>query len=202
MTQRRIVMFNQVSADGFFSAPDGGLDWVVSDPEIQARAVQGMPYTDTLLFGRRTYQQFASFWPLALKDLNANGPHGSNKRDPAFSAMANWLNDTKKLVFSKSLQEASWNNSELLNELEPKHIQALKKAPGKDLLLFGSATLVSQLSEHGLIDEYRFVVSPVLLGQGKTLLGEMAARVSLKLVEAKAFASGNVMLTYQRADAP
>ncbi len=201
MNQRRIVMFNQVSADGYFSDADGGLDWVVSDPEIHARAVEGMPHTDTILFGRRTYEQFAAFWPHALENLNVSGPHGSNKADPSFSAMAHWLNDTKKLVFSKSLEQASWNRTEVLAELDPKHVARLKQAPGKDLLIFGSGSIVSQLTEHGLIDEYRFVVCPVLLGEGNTLLGEMATRVSLKLSEATPFKSGNVMLTYRRADA-
>lgn len=199
MTQRRIVMFNQVSADGFFSDPDGGLDWVVSDPELHARAMESMPGTDTILFGRHTYEQFASFWPAALENLEASGPHGESKQAPAFGAMAHWLNDTKKLVFSKSLKKAGWNNSEILREIDPKRLTQLKQGPGRDLLIFGSGSLVSQLSEHGLIDEYRFVVCPLLLGQGVTLLGDLDKRVSLKLLEAKAFKTGNVMLTYQRA---
>jgi len=201
MTERRIVMFNQVSADGFFSDPQGGLDWVVSDPEIHAHAVDGMPQTDTILFGRKTYELFASFWPHALDDLDASGPHGSRKRDPAFSAMANWLNDTRKLVFSKSLKAASWHNSHV-SALDPQRISALKREPGQDLLLFGSGSIVSQLSQHGLIDEYRFVVCPLLLGKGKTLLGDLSVPVNLRLVGAKPFSSGNVMLTYRRADKP
>jgi dihydrofolate reductase len=200
MSLRRIVMFNQVSADGFFSDPEGGLDWVVSDPDIHARAVASMPDTDTILLGRKTYEQFASFWPNALKNLDATGPHGSNKRDPTFAAMAHWLNDTKKLVFSRSLQRATWNNSEISSKIDIKRLTKLKQQPGKDMLIFGSGSLVSALSEHGLIDEYRFVICPVLLGQGQPLLGEMPERVSLRLVEAKPFPSGNVMLTYQRAD--
>jgi dihydrofolate reductase len=199
MSGRRIVMFNQVSADGFFSDLDGGLDWVVSDPEIQARAVDGMPQTDTILFGRHTYEQFASFWPHALEDLGAGGPHGTNKRDPAFAAMARWLNETNKLVFSTSLTRADWHNTQILPELNPKGIAQLKQKPGKNLLIFGSGSVVSQLSQHGLIDEYRFVVCPLLLGEGRTLLGDLPERVSLELVEAKPFRSGNVMLTYQRA---
>lgn len=203
MTQRRIVMFNQLSADGYFSDAGGGLDWVVSDPEVHARAVEGMPHTDTILFGRRTYEQFASFWPHALKDLSVAGPHGSNKADPAFAAMAHWLNDTRKLVFSHTLKQASWQGSEVWKELDPARVAALKKEPGKDLLIFGSGTIVAQLTEHRLIDEYRFVICPVLVGQGQTLLGKaaLAAGVGLKLVEATPFQSGNVMLTYQRADA-
>jgi dihydrofolate reductase len=199
MSARRIVMFNQVSADGFFSDPEGGLDWVVSDPEIHARAVASMPSTDTILFGRHTYEQFASFWPHALENLESQGPHGANKRDPAFAAMAHWLNDTKKLVFSSSLKEPSWHNSEVVPELDAQAMARLKKQPGKDLLIFGSGAVVSQLSEHGLIDEYRFVVCPVLLGEGRTLLRDLSRRVRLQLVEAQPFRTGNVMLTYRLA---
>jgi dihydrofolate reductase len=199
MSARRIVMFNQVSADGFFSDPEGGLDWVVSDPEVHARAVASMPNTDTILFGRHTYEQFASFWPHALENLESQGPHGANKRDPAFAAMAHWLNDTKKLVFSSTLENASWHNSEVVPELDGKAMARLKNEPGKDLLIFGSGSLVSQLSERGLIDEYRFVVCPVLLGAGRTLLGDLSKRVSLQLMQAQPFQTGNVMLTYRLA---
>lgn len=200
MSARRIVMFNQLSADGFFSDPDGGLDWVVSDPEIHARAVESMPESDTILFGRHTYQQFASFWPQALANLDSPGPHGADRRDPAFAAMARWLNDTKKLVYSTSLTRADWHNTEIIPELKPEAVAKLKQKPGKNLLIFGSGSLVSQLSEHGLVDEYRFVICPVLLGEGRTLLGDLPDRISLELVEARPFRTGNVLLTYRRAD--
>jgi dihydrofolate reductase len=199
MTKRRIVMFNQVSADGFFADSHGGLDWVVADPEIHRRAVASMPDTDCIVLGRRTYEAFAGFWPAALGDSSAPGPHGENKRDPSFVAMARWLNETQKLVFSKSLSRTSWGPSEVLSSIDPEQITALKRKPGKDMLMFGSGSIVSQLSEHGLIDEYRFVVCPLLLGRGKTLLGDLTTRVALELGSAESFASGNVLLTYRRA---
>ena len=199
MTQRRIVMFNQVSADGFFADARGGLDWVVPDPQLQRRAVAGMPHTDCILLGRRTYEAFAGFWPRALRDSSAPGPHGESKHDPHFIAMARWLNETQKLVVSRSLAHASWGPSEILRQIQPLEIEALKQRPGKDLLIFGSGSLVSQLAEHGLIDEYRFVVCPVLLGGGKQLLGELSRRVPLKLANAEALPSGNVLLTYLRS---
>lgn len=197
MPQRSIVMFNQVSADGFFADPQGGVDWVVSDPEVHARAIKGMPDTDLLLFGRKTYQMFAAFWPHALKNLDEAGPHGSDKRDPAFAAMARWLNETKKVVASRSLERADWKHSELCRDFDAAHVRQLKQSPGKNILIFGSGSLVSQLSEWGLIDEYRFVVCPLLLGQGRTLLGDLAKRVQLELLEAQPFPTGNVMLTYR-----
>jgi dihydrofolate reductase len=199
MTERRIVMFNQVSADGYFSDAQGDLDWVVSDPEIQARAVAGMPDSDAMLFGRHTYQRFAAFWPQALKDLKKAGPHGEDKADAGFAAMANWLNDTKKLVFSRTLRQAAWNNSELVPEFDARAVRALKRQPGKDIILFGSGSLVTQLSEQHLIDEYRFVVCPVLLGSGSSVISGADLQLALKLVRAESFRSGNVMLTYTPA---
>jgi dihydrofolate reductase len=199
MTQRRIVMFNQVSADGYFADSDGGLDWVVSDPEVHARAVASMPDSDTVLFGRRTYEMFAAYWPQALKDLKKPGPHGEDKAEAGFAAMARWLNEAKKLVASRSLKNASWNHTEVLGELTPARVSALKKQPGKGILVFGSGSIVSLLSEHGLIDEYRFVVCPLLLGDGRNLLQGLPGHVGLKLKEAQSFRTGNVMLTYTLA---
>lgn len=198
MTERRIVMFNQVSADGFFSDPSGGLDWVVNDPELQAQAVAGMPRSDTILLGRRTYDNFAGFWPDALRDLNQAGPHGESPTDPAFVAMARWLNDTRKLVFSRTLRRAAWNNTEVLGELDATSLRALKRGPGKDILLFGSGSIVTQLSEQRLIDEYRFVVCPVLIGSGHTLFRSDRLRLGLELLSAQPLPSGNVLLTYAK----
>jgi dihydrofolate reductase len=197
MTQRSLVTYTQVSADGFFADTEGGLDWVVSDPEVHARAVQGMPNTDLMLFGRKTYQMFAGFWPQALKNLAEAGPHGADKRDPAFATMARWLNDTKKLVASRSLPRADWNNSELCRDFDAAHVRQLKQSAGKGILVFGSGSVVSQLAEWGAVDEYRFLVCPVLLGKGRTLLGDMSQRLALELAEAQPFPSGNVMLTYR-----
>ncbi|HVY28366.1 MAG TPA: dihydrofolate reductase family protein [Polyangiaceae bacterium] len=197
MTQRSIVTYTQVSADGFFADPEGGLDWVVSDPEVHARAVQGMPHTDLMLFGRKTYEMFAGFWPNALENLEQAGPHGSRKRDPAFAAMAHWLNDTKKLVASRSLPRAHWSNSELCRDFDAAKVRQLKQSSGKGILVFGSSSVVSQLAEWGVVDEYRFLVCPVLLGKGRTLLGNTSQRLALELVESQSFPSGNVLLSYR-----
>lgn len=199
MTERRIVTFNQVSADGYFSDAAGGLDWVVNDPELQRRAVAGMPDTDTLLFGRRTYEAFASFWPGALRDLREPGPHGESKADPAFLAMARWLDATEKLVASRTLARADWNRTKLVSHLDTAAVSALKQQPGKDVMIFGSGSLVTQLSAAHLIDEYRFVVCPVLLGSGQSLLRGVDLRSKLRLAEALPLPTGNVLLTYTRA---
>jgi len=191
---RRILMFNHVTADGYFAAPDGSLDWVVQDEEIDRSAVEGMPGGDTILFGRRTYEMFAAFWPHALDDAGAN-PHGHG-RSPAIRAMAVWLNETPKLVFSRTLKEVTWRGSHVLPELDPREIEALKAQPGKDMIVFGSGSVVSQLTEHGLIDEYQLVVGPILLGSGRPLFGALPKSLKLELLEARPHPSGNVTLRY------
>lgn len=191
---RRIVMFNRVTADGYFAGPDDGLDWVIPEPELDRSATAGMPSADTLLLGRRTYEMFAAFWPHALEK---GAPHGGGM-SPEHRAMARWLNDATKLVFSRTLSRADWSGSRILCELEPRELAQMKNEPGKDIMVLGSGSIVSQLTEHGLIDEYQIVVSPTLIGSGRSLFRDLPARVKLELVEARAYPSGNVMLRYAR----
>ncbi len=196
---RRIVMFNRMTADGYFAGPDGNLDWVVPDEELDRAAVEGMPCIDTILFGRRTYELFAGFWPHAVEDsATAPDPHGAGRRSREIRAMAIWLNETTKLVFSRTLKDVTWRNSRLLHELDPREIEAMKRQPGKDMIVFGSGSIVSQLTQHGLIDEYQFVVSPILLGSGRPLVSGLSTSLRLDLVEVKNYQSGNVMLRYAR----
>jgi dihydrofolate reductase len=196
---RRIVMFNRVSAEGFFSTPDGKLDWVVPEPELDKAAAEGLAGTGTILFGRRTYEMFESFWPHALDDSGtASDPHGAGRRTPELRTMANWINDAIKLVFSKSRKDVTWKNSRILRELDPREIEAMKKQPGTDIMIFGSGSVVSQLTQHGLIDEYQFVVGPILLGSGKPLFSGVSKSLRLDLKEATKYPSGNVKLRYAR----
>jgi dihydrofolate reductase len=112
--------------------------------------------------------------------------------------MAIALNQNTKLVFSRTLKEARWINSHILREFNPGEIQNLKRGPGKDIIVLGSGSIVSQLTQHGLIDEYQFIVSPLLLGSGRPLLSGVTRGMPLQLREAKAYPSGNVMLRYGR----
>jgi dihydrofolate reductase len=194
---RRITMFNQVSADGYFAASDGSLSWVVQEPDVHKGALQGMSNTDLVLFGRKTHDMFASFWPNAVKEP-APAPHGGRGSDETH-AMAVWLNETPKIVFSRTLQKATWSGTRVLSRVDPTEIEALKRGDGGSIILFGSGSIVAALTEHGLIDEYQFVVSPVLLGNGRSLLSGLTRLKKVELLESKAFASGVVMLRYGRA---
>ncbi len=199
---RRIVMFNHVSADGYFAAPDGNIDWVIQDPEIGKTAVEASASegTGAMLFGRRTYEQFESFWPTALDDSDTSpDPHGHGQRSPELRAIAVYINDATKIVFSKSRKDVTWKNSKLLREFDPRVIAALKREPGKDIMIFGSGSIVSQLAQHRLIDEYQFIVSPLLLGQGQSMIRDMPQSVRLDLLGTTSYKSGNVMLRYASA---
>jgi len=194
---RKIVVFDRISADGYFSATDGALDWAVPDADLDKGAAGKLEDSDTMLFGRRTYDMFESFWPHVLKDpATAPDPHNPGRHTPEMRSLAEWINAAKKIVFSKTRGEVSWTNSELRRDIVPREIEALKAQPRKTIMLFGSGSVVSRLSELGLIDEYQLVVCPVLLGGGRSLVSGMAGRVSLELLEARPFPSGNVMLRF------
>jgi dihydrofolate reductase len=198
---RRIVAFNRVSADGYFAGTDGNLNWVVPDPEIDRGAAESIDSggPGTLLFGRRTYEQFESFWPHALDDAKtAADPHRPGARSPELRAMAVWINEATKIVFSKARKDVTWKNSRLVRDVVPKDIEALKNEPGGNMMIFGSGAITSQLTQHGLIDEYQFVVGPLLLGSGRLLIRDVPKSTRLELLEVKKFPSGNVMMRYGR----
>jgi dihydrofolate reductase len=196
---RKIVMFNRVSAEGFFATPDERMDWAPPEPELDRDAARGSPGVGTFLFGRRTYEMFASFWPHALDDSPTSpDPHDAGRRSEDLRKMAVALDEGTKLVFSRTLKRLDWKNSRLLTSFDPQQIEALKREPGKDMMIFGSGTIVSQLTEHGLIDEYWFVVGPLLLGRGRPLMRDVTRTTKLELLEAKPYPQGNVLLRYAR----
>jgi len=196
-TMRRIIAFDRVSADGYFSAPDGNLNWVVPDEEIDGEGASNLSDTGTILFGRRTYDMFESFWPRALEEPGgATDPHSPSRKSPAMQAVAVWINDATKIVFSKTRKEVTWKNSKLIHDFDPLEVLAMKQAPGKDMMIFGSGSIVSLLTQHGMIDEYQLIVGPVLLGSGKQLISGVPNTKRLDLKEAKSYKSGNVKLRY------
>ncbi|MGE0354054.1 MAG: dihydrofolate reductase family protein [Gemmatimonadales bacterium] len=197
---RPIVVFDRVTVDGYFSDPNGGLDWAVPDAELDAEGASRTGGTGAMLFGRRTYEMFAGFWPGALDESGtAANPHAAGERSAGMRAIAQWLTRTPKYVFTRTLQQAGWANTHLLHRLDPTEIRAMKQKTGGGIIIFGSGSIVTQLTEFGLIDEYHLVVNPVLLGGGRSLVSGLPHRVSLKLLEAKPYASGNVMLRYAKA---
>jgi dihydrofolate reductase len=194
---RRIVMFNRVSADGYFSDATGNLDWALPDDELEQAGVEGMQESDTILFGRRTYEAFEGFWRHALDASDqVSDPHAPGRSNPRLGAMAKWINQAHKLVWSRTLSQVTWHNARVSRDFEPREVEALKRQPGGSIMLFGSASIASLLTQHQLVDEYQFIITPILLGSGKNLIRELPERLRLKLREAKSTAAGNVRLRY------
>jgi dihydrofolate reductase len=199
---RRIVTFNWVTADGYFAGSDGDLDWVVPDDEQARMAAKEISDFDTVLFGRRTYEIFEAFWGHVVVDDAGTvpDPHHPERRSAEHGKVAIALNNMTKLVFSKTLDRLTWKNSRLVHEFDPIEIKAMKEQPGKNFIVFGSGSVASQLTQHGLIDEYQFVVCPVVIGSGRQLLTGVSRRVKLTRLAAKPLESGDVMLRYERVN--
>jgi len=197
---RRIHMFNRVSADGYFATPDGGLDWVIQEPALDAEIGGGISGEGTMLFGRKTYDGFESFWPNAIKQgKTAPSPHGEKRESEALYRMGVQINNADKIVFSRTRKDVTWHNSRLVREFDPAFVAELKAQPGGDIMIFGSGSIVSLLTRHGLIDDYTFVVSPVILGSGRSLFTGGESHRALALVEAKSYPRGNVVQRYRKA---
>ena len=181
---RKVISFNMTSANGFFEGPDQDISWHNVDKEFNEFATNQLRAVDTILFGRVTYQLMANYWPTqaAIED------------DPI---IAKKMNALSKIVFSKTLAQAEWNNTRLLRGNIAKEISYLKSLPGKSLIIFGSSDLTVTMAQMGLVDEFRLMVAPVMLGSGKPLLNGLEGRLKLKLLRAKTFRSGNVLLYYQ-----
>ncbi|QWU16127.1 Dihydrofolate reductase [Paenibacillus sophorae] len=182
---RKIVVFNNVSIDGYYAGPGGEIDWFIHDPEVD-KAAHEMMSPDTVLFGRATYQMFESYWPHVAG--NPNAPEGARM-------MANELNQMTKVVFSITLQEVNWENSRLLSGNLAEEARRLKEGEGADITVFGSGTIVQQLANEGLIDEYLLVLTPVVIGAGRPLFKDVNT-MKLELLETRSFKSGVVLLHY------
>jgi dihydrofolate reductase len=197
---RRIQMFQRVAANGFFAAPDGDLDWVVQEPALDADAAPQMTDSGAMMFGRKTYQGFASFWPTQLGDSpTAQAPHGPARSSEALKKMAVWIDRADKFVFSHTLKDASWKGTRLLGAFDPDKVEEIKRRPGSNIMIFGSGSIVSLLTQHGLIDDYTFVLSPIVLGSGMLPIRDVTAKLALKLIDVKQFEHGNVRLRYAKA---
>ena len=157
---RKLLVFNSVSADGYFTDKNSDMSWAhKNDPEWDEFVAENSQSGGELLFGRVTYEMMASHWP--TKEAHDTMP-----------VVADAMNNLKKIVFSKTMKEASWKNTTLLKGDPVTEMRRLKGEAGEDMVIMGSGTIVSQLAQDGLIDEYQFIVIPVALGKGRTLFEE------------------------------
>lgn len=187
MTLRNIILFNIISLDGFFAGPDGDIYWHQVDEEFNEFSIEQLNEAGGLIFGRVTYELMAAYWPTP----------SAAQDDPVVAGMMNTL---PKIVVSRTLETVGWNNTRLIKEDVFTEIAALKQQPGRDLFIFGSANLAAGLTLYGLIDEYRLMVNPVILGSGTPLFKDIHKRLRLKRIKTRNFQNGNVLLIYQPAE--
>jgi dihydrofolate reductase len=181
---RDVIVFNAITLDGFFEGPGHDLSWHRVDDEFNDFAWEQIKGCETILFGRKTYEMMTSYWP---------SPEAVTE-DPV---TADLMNFWPKIVFSRTLRKAAWNNTRLANDAVDE-IQRLKDQPGKPLIIFGSANLCASLMEAGLIDQYRLLVMPVILGKGVPLFQQVESQLNLNMIGTRIFMNGNVLLTYRK----
>lgn len=184
---RKLVVFNHVSLDSYFVDKNGDMSWAKADhqdEEWNTFVTENASGEGILVFGRITYQMMASFWPtpIAIESM---------------PAVAEGMNSMPKIVFSRTLDQALWNNTKLVKGDIAVEMRKLKKESGKDMVILGSGSIVSQLTQEGLIDEYQIVVNPLILGKGRTMFDGMKEKLNLKLTKTRAFGNGNVLLCYE-----
>ena len=181
---RKIVAGLFISLDGVVESP---IRWRLPylSGEVSDMMSAGIAHSDAMLLGRRTYQQFAEFWPTQASDV----------------PMAGYMNNTPKYVVSATLDKVEWQNSTLIKGNVVEELARLKQQPGKNIQIPGSPTLVRSLLRDGLIDELALMIHPIVVGSGRRLFDETAIPMGLKLVESRTFSNGVLSVTYQPARA-
>jgi dihydrofolate reductase len=183
---RKVHVFDNVSLDGFFTDEKKDMSWAHKwDEEWTAFAGGNAGGDGELLFGRVTYEMMAAFWP-------------TPKAEATLPQVAAGMNRMRKTVFSRTLEKVGWQNTTLVKGDLEAEVKKMKQQPGPDLVIMGSGTIVSQLTQAGLIDEYQIVVNPIVLGKGRTLFETVDGKVNLKLTKTRAFKNGNVVMWYER----
>jgi dihydrofolate reductase len=184
---RKLIVFNHVTLDGYFVDKNGDMSWAKADhqdAEWNAFVAENASGGGVLVFGRITYELMAGFWPTPFAIEN-------------MPDIAKGMNSMPKVVFSRRLEQASWKNTTLVKGDLASEIRKMKQQPGEGMAILGSGSIVSQLAQEGLIDEYQIVVNPIVLGAGRTMFDGVKEKLSLKLTKTRAFKNGNVLLCYE-----
>ena len=180
----RVLFFMVVSANGYYERGPWQIDWHNVDAEFNDFAMAQLDSVDVLVFGRKTYEGMARWWPT---------PEAIS-RDPE---VAGRMNALTKVVVSTTLERADWMNTRIVREDLGTAVEKLKRESSKGVLVMGSSDLAISLAKLGLVDEYRLMVNPVFLRGGKPVLAGLSDDVHVKLGDVRRFRSGNVLLTYE-----
>ena len=188
---RKVISMIHLSLDGLAAGPNDELDWISYDRELEQYAHSMHAITDAVIWGRRTYEGMASYW-LTIP--------GNPESTPAELEHARFLEDSTKIVVSRTLDRITWGdaqNTVLIKDNIVDEINKIKQQPGKDIWFLGSVALAQTFMQLDLIDEYRIDINPTVLGQGKPLFAGVTRTFPLKLLESRTLKSGVVALRYE-----
>jgi dihydrofolate reductase len=188
----KLIVSMMTSLDGFIEGPNRELDWTLEGPEFEEYCDDMMERTDTMVFGRVSYEMMVRYWPAAELE----------PRSPWELGLARKMNSLPKIVLSRTLEGATWNNTRVVRERVADEVSAVKASATKNVMVFGGAGVIASLRQLGLIDEYRLIVHPIVLGKGTPLFTDVSESFSLRHTKTTRFAMGVDVLYYEPVDAP
>ena len=184
---RKLTAYNFLSLNGFYKGPNEDTNWHTHGEEEARYSEESLAQGNTLLFGRKTYEMMVSFWP-------------TPQARELFPKVAEGMNNAEKIVFSRTLFEPEWENTQVISGDIVDQIHELKRSPGKDMTILGSGSIISLFTDHNLIDEYQFMIDPVAIPDGTPVFINIKQNLDLQLTSSKIFNSGVVLLHYQRQE--
>lgn len=181
---RKIIAFNFLTINGFYKGVNDDSSWHVHGEEGNKFSENKLHADNILLFGRKTYELMSGFWPTPMAH-------------EIYPLVAKRMNESEKIVLSQTLKTAGWNNTRILSGNTIDQIRQLKSSPGKNIAILGSGSIINQLTDEALIDEYEFLIDPLALGQGTPVFENIKNKLELKLMNCQVFEkSGQVVLKY------
>jgi len=181
---KRINSYTFITLNGFFKGLNEDISWHRHEGPESEHAVEGLGGGGMLLFGRKTYEMMSSFWPT---------PAAMN----SMPEIAKGMNSAEKIVFSKTIKEAKWNNTKIISDNIVEEVRKLKESGSKDMTILGSGSILSLFADNGLIDEYQFMIDPVVIGEGSSVLKNITKKLDLKLTKSKVYKSGVILAIYE-----
>jgi dihydrofolate reductase len=182
----RLLAFNSISLDGYFTDANGDMSWAYNsrkDEEWDAYVAGNASGEGVLVFGRITYELMKKFWPTPAA-MQSN------------PVVARRMNSAHKIVFSRTMESSNWENTRFVKNDMAGEIRRLKKMPDVHMVILGSGSIIAQLTQERLIDEYQFVITPMIIGKGRTMFEGAKEKLSLRLTSSRTFSNGNVVLVY------
>lgn len=182
---RKLSAYNFLTLNGFFKGPNEDTNWHTHGEEEAKYSEEALGEDENiLLFGRKTYEMMASFWP-------------TPQAKALFPKVAEGMNRAEKIVFSRSPFEPKWENTHVISGDIVEKIREIKESPGKNMIILGSGAIISLFTDHGIVDEYQFMIDPVAIPSGTPVFNNIKQNLNLRLTRSKVFDSGVVLLNYQ-----